>query len=130
MTAPLKAIFTGALFAALLFYGYGIDPALAEEPTPVARGFACYVFDMETITEASVVPTRTALFAQGWFSIPHDGAEALYSAQCASSPEFVDSLPDHARWAFAERYELPPAPEGFAYAEDISLAPTTFWGGR
>lgn len=62
-----------------------------------------------------------------YFSLSGDGMEALYSERCQNYPEFVNSLPDEARWDFYSKFELPPAGEGTAWAEDLTLVPSTYW---
>jgi hypothetical protein len=42
----------------------------------------CHWLDMTTITEETVEATRDALMAQGWYSDPTDGMEALWSPEC------------------------------------------------
>jgi hypothetical protein len=68
----------------------------------------CYSIDANTVSEGTV----SALLEEQWFSVGGDGREALYSATCADSAEFVSSLPDMARWAFAEVHGLPRASPG------------------
>jgi len=107
----VKLLVAGALVGALLAYGYGIDPAVAQERVPSwidltdeaykieeleGRGYqvnresgvvyappdACFYLPLEGVSEETVVETRQSLVAQGWYSDPTDNLEALYSPSC------------------------------------------------
>jgi hypothetical protein len=85
-----------------------------------AQEEGCHWIDLAD--EAQTEETIEGLQAESWFFVAGDGAEALYSPACSTSAEFVDSLPDVARWNFYYAYGLPEAPEGYYWImDDLTL---------
>ena len=111
----------------------------AVEDAPEDDTYAATVIDVTDPPEGSTF--NEELIELGWFGVAGDGCECLYSPDpnTYTSPvnfgglsdsevvDTVNSLSDAERWTLSATGNLPEAPEGYAYAEDHTIVPLSFW---